>query len=60
MLLPGSSFRPVAVYNAAATQRLREYEQALPTCGADLTKEQIEQAEATGRILSDARQALSK
>lgn len=45
---------------AAATQRLREYEQALPTRGADLTKEQIEQAKVTGRILSDARQALSR
>lgn len=45
---------------AVAAQRLREYEQSLPTRGADLTKEQIEQAKVTGRILADTRQALSR
>lgn len=45
---------------AAAGQRLKEYEQSIPTRGADLTKEQIEQNKAIARILSDARQALSR
>lgn len=46
--------------HAAAGQRLKEYEQSIPTRGADLTKEQIEQNKAIARILSDARQALSR
>ena len=56
------AFEELAVWPGpvAATQRLREYEQALPTCCADLTEDQIEQAKPTGCILSDAWQALSK
>ncbi|HST87532.1 MAG TPA: hypothetical protein VLJ14_04070, partial [Ktedonobacterales bacterium] len=45
---------------AAAGQRLREIERAIPTRGADLTKEQIERNKAIQRILADARKALSK
>ncbi|MGZ3676441.1 MAG: hypothetical protein ACXVCO_19230, partial [Ktedonobacterales bacterium] len=45
---------------AAAGQRLKEYEQSIPIRGADLTKEQIEQNKTIARILSDARQALSR
>ena len=44
---------------ALAAQRLREYEQDLPTRGSDLTKEQIEQNKAIGHVLAEARKALS-
>lgn len=45
---------------AAAGQRLKDYEQSIPTRGADLTKEQIDQNKTIVRVLSDARQVLSR
>jgi tetratricopeptide (TPR) repeat protein len=44
---------------AAASQRLRELEQAVPLRGAELTKEQIERNKAIARILADARKAIA-
>jgi hypothetical protein len=45
---------------ARAGQRLREFEQSLPTRGADLTKEDIERNKATAKVLAEARKALTK
>ncbi|MBF6592394.1 MAG: tetratricopeptide repeat protein, partial [Ktedonobacterales bacterium] len=45
---------------ARALQQLREFEQALPTKGADLTKEEVERNKVTGKILADARKALGR
>jgi hypothetical protein len=44
---------------AAAGQRLREYEQSLPTRGQDLTKEEIERNKAIAHVVSDARKRLT-
>jgi tetratricopeptide (TPR) repeat protein len=45
---------------ARAAQRLREFEQALPTRGADLTREDIERNKAIAKILGEARKTLGK
>ncbi len=44
---------------AAASQRLREREQAIPLRGPNLTKEDIERNKAIVRALADARKQLS-
>ena len=43
---------------ARAAQHLREFEQALPTRGAGLSKDDIERNKAIAKVLSQARQAL--
>ena len=43
---------------SAAGQRLREYEQLIPTKGNELTKEEIERNKGYIRTLGDARRAL--
>lgn len=45
---------------AAVVQRLREEEQALPLGGANVSAGEAERDKATGRILAQARSALSK
>ena len=54
----GYSGRAGKAGRAAAGQRLREYEQLIPTKGNDLTKEEVERNKGYIRALGDARKVL--
>jgi hypothetical protein len=54
----GYSGRAGKAGRAAAGQRLREYEQLIPTRGNDLTKEEVERNKGYIRALGEARKIL--